>query len=894
MSFGNSYQTLYPNSVISNLPRFDFEKELTSLAGPNMTNSLANNAAVASFIEQFNTDIPNINDPLLVASTTFNDPNTFTTSIADFTASAPITPDWITTLDKSGLNPAQVEGGFVDPNDRVGEPSFIQEFGEWGSQFINDLLGTDQKSQDEAGASGMYELDWVDKYILGKEEFGNYDVSGFKAEDIGDGLQLKSGEGNKARPTVLDDGTPIFIDDNSVMHLRSLLDASTASEAGMTAPPWFFSYDDKGDISGLDDPYGWLQNEVDEFFDPQALKEFGIKTLGNRGSNFIKSLLISGENVLPTDPVYQTAQEWRDNMVMKTAEFDLSIHPHQRSGDGSIIEGQPWKEEGWSYFDADSATRMRADNDGYEPTDADFNKLEIDLNKSHREWETKYGKEGENFWEIEGIDIKGLQNKMNKEGAPLSEFFGSDASSYDSFMDNINNKTDASLLDLNTWNDSLVLQNATMDNWMGETDGVAGVGRSWFTRAANVSGKDEALGLIDEASGWDKAFADFIDIGEAPDIRGISELNAISGLMGLDSYDPNLEAQQFRQDDFNTIMDQYGQSMESLDDVAKGKKWQDVIDPYNTTMHEWGSAEGTGGKFYNEATTLADMADPSEDDYSRASKLLEDTGGWQKIYSDFDNAFNTDFRTAWIEDSTKYNRDPHDLSELKSVRGDLDLYDNTYYLDQLKQMYQSRNKLHNMLGKKQHGFEGYYEGFDGAGEWVGRDALSQFRRGMENTGFYSDEEINAAVNNVFYSGRDPSLPTLKLLDLNPQPKEPVKVKEFTGEHNQSLNEWGDQVDNYHGRVMNITDINDPSIDGLIAEWQQAYDRTKSYKDFETKPEHDFNYEKYNNLTSRMRAARAKLEDLKNGKYYKQWGDGNYTIKPEHYENKIFGHEWYHD
>jgi hypothetical protein len=520
---------------------------------------------------------------------------------------------------------------------------------------------------------------------------------------------------------------------------------------------------------------------------------------------------------------------------------------HSRDGEPLVSDGgvPAWEKEGFNYFDADGSTRAKATADGYEIPDQDWDQFEADLNKA-------------------------------REATPrLRE-------GWDAFQ---RNKQDQSLLDLNTWNDSLVLQNATMDNWIGE----GGVGHDWFTRAANVSGKDQALGLIKEASGWDKALPSWAgSVGEAPDMKGISEQNAISGALGLDSYDSNLEAQQFNQEKFDTIMGQYGQSMEYLDDVAGGKKWQDVIDPYNTTMREWGSAEGTGGKFYNEAATLGDMANPSEDDYSRASKLLEDTGGWQKIYSAFDNAFNTAFQDAWIEDSTKYNRDPHDVSELESVRGDLDLYDNTYYLDQLKQMYQSRDKLHNMLGERKHGFEGYYEGFDGAGPFIGSNEQSQFRRGLENSG-YSEEDINKMVNEVFYPERESSTPTLKLLDLNPKPKEPVK--EFTGEHNQSLNDWGDQVGSYHDRVMNITDINDPSIDGLIAEWQQAYNRTDSYKDFKTKPEDDFNYEKYNNLMSRMREARAKLEDLKNGEYHKQWGDGNYTIQGKHYENKIFGENY---
>jgi hypothetical protein len=166
--------------------------------------------------------------------------------------------------------------------------------------------------------------------------------------------------------------------------------------------------------------------------------------------------------------------------------------------------------------------------------------------------------------------------------------------------------------------------------------------------------------------------------------------------------------------------------------------------------------------------------------------------------------------------------------------------------------------LNNLLGERDHGFKGYYEGFGGDpdGPFIGSDETSQYERGLENS----------------------QAPT----------------QEFTGDHNQSLNKWGDQVDNYHERVMNITDINDSSIDSLIAQWQEAYDHTKSYKDFDTKPEHDFNYEKYNNLTSRMREARAKLEDLKNGEYREQWGDGNYTIQSKHYDNKIFGHEWYHD
>jgi len=31
--------------------------------------------------------------------------------------------------------------------------------------------------------------------------------------------------------------------------------------------------------------------------------------------------------------------------------------------------------------------------------------------------------------------------------------------------------------------------------------------------------------------------------------------------------------------------------------------------------------------------------------------------------------------------------------------------------------------------------------------------------------------------------------------------------------------------------------------------------------------------------------------LKNGQYHEQWGDGYYTIKGEHYENKIFGENY---
>ena len=723
------------------------------------------------------------------------------TVIDDFAADALTTPTWMMELDRSGLNPTQTEGGFIDPNDRVGESSFIQEFGEWGSQFINDLLGTDQKSQDEVGASGMYELDWWDKYILGKEEFGNYDVSGFKAEDIGDGIQLKSGEGNKARPTVLDDGTPVFIDDNGVLHLRSLPDASTASEAGMTAPPWFFSYDDKGSISGLDDPAGWFQNEVDEFLNPQDLKEFGIRGAGSAITDLIRGMLISdaGEGSLVVADETQPLEEWarlgRESIKAQIAANDESRWSldfnHSRDGESPVSDdGVPaWEREGFNYFDADGSTRLKATEAGYEIPEKDWDQFETDLDKA-------------------------------RKAAPVLR------EGWDAFQ---RNKQDQSLLDLNTWNDSLVLQNVTMDNWIGE----GGVGHDWFTRAANVSGKDQALGLIKEASGWDKALPAWAgSVGEAPDMKGILEQNAISGALGLDSYDSNLEAQQFNQEKFDKIMNEYSTAKETLNAVVS-QAYNDVVDPYNDTMLQWGSDEGEGGKFYNEAASITDPHD------SRIEQLLDHTKGWEKLYTDFGESFGSEFMK--IHGSQAYPEEG------------VNSYNYEDYENQIKTMRESRAKLHNLLGERKHGFEGYYEGFDGAGPFIGSDETSQYERGLENS----------------------QAPT----------------QEFTGDHNQSLNKWGDQVDNYHERVMNITDINDPSIDGLIAEWQQAYNRTDSYKDFKTKPADDFNYEKYNNLMSRMREARAKLEDLKNGQYHEQWGDGYYTIKGEHYENKIFGENY---
>jgi hypothetical protein len=256
-----------------------------------------------------------------------------------------------------------------------------------------------------------------------------------------------------------------------------------------------------------------------------------------------------------------------------------------------------------------------------------------------------------------------------------------DSPTYDSWLDK-NGGLNQSLLDLNAWNDSMVQKNVAMDNWIGE----GGTGYDWFTRAANVSGKDEALDLIAETAeaGWDKTFASFGDIGDAPDMTGATNVNRLLGFLDLESYQPLEQAQQFNQEKFDAIMGHYGTAMESLVD-ASTEQWSDIINPYNTTMHKWGSDEGEGGKFYNEVASITDINDP------RIDELLERTKGWEQKYHDFNNEYISHALNA-------------DAYTNVDEGGEFD-YDN--FNSQLSQLREGRNKLNDMAGKRDHG-DGYW------------------------------------------------------------------------------------------------------------------------------------------------------------------------------------------